>query len=253
MNIIITLAGHSKRFFKKGYKKPKYLLPLGNSTIIENVLNQFNDRDNFHLILSKSQIFKNKQILSYLKKIKKNIFFYIIDDHQLGPIQSILKANIQNFKGGFVISYNDFLVDWDYEKFKRLVYGYEGAIVSFSNFQPSSYTGTLYCYLKVRNNEVVSLREKKSYTKKPEKEVISTGIYYFEDFMKFKHYAKKVIKNRNNLIKNETYISQVFIPMMREKKKFLDFRCSNFISLGTPKDYELFLFWKKYFQFNELS
>jgi NDP-sugar pyrophosphorylase family protein len=252
LNIIITLAGYSKRFFEKGYDKPKYLLPLGKSTVIENVLNQFNDNDNFHLILSRSQIEKYEQILPYLKNIKKNVSFYIIEDHKLGPIQSVLKAGIKDFKGGFVIAYNDFLVSWDYEKFKRLVYGYDGAIVSFSNFQPSSYTGTLYCYLKVKNNEVINLREKKSFTKNPEKEIASAGIYYFDDFEEFKYYANKLIKNKNNLIKNETYVSQVFVPMMKSKKRILDFRCSNFISLGTPKDYELFVFWKKYFQTNEL-
>ncbi len=252
MNIVVTLAGHSKRFFKKGYIKPKFLLPLGNSTVIENILSQFNDRDIYHLIFSKSQATKYKKNIISLKKIKKNIFFYIIDDHKFGPIQSVLKANIKNLKGGFIVTYNDFLVDWDYEKFKRFVFGYDGAIVSFSNFQPSSYTGTLYCYLKVKNNEIINLREKKSYTTKPEKEIVSTGIYYFNDYEEFKYYAEKVIKNKKNLIKNETYISQVFVPMLKEKKKILDFRCSNFISLGTPKDYELFLFWKKYFQHNEL-
>ena len=115
------------------------------------------------------------------------------------------------------------------------------------------HTGTLYCYLKVRSNEIVNLREKKSYTNNPENEVASAGIYYFDDLKKFEFYAKKIIKNKKNLINNEAYISQVFIPMLKEKKKILDFRCSNFISLGTPKDYELFLYWKNYFQNNELT
>lgn len=252
LNIIITLAGQSRRFFNKGYKKPKYFLPIGNSTIIDNVLRQFDDRDTFHLIFSKSQVMKNKKDILNLNKQKKKIISYVIDDHNLGPVQSVLRANIKYFEGGFIVAYNDFLVDWDYKKFKRLIFGYDGAIVSFSNFQPSMHTGTLYCYLKVRSNEIVNLREKKSYTNNPENEVASAGIYYFDDLKKFEFYAKKIIKNKKNLINNEAYISQVFIPMLKEKKKILDFRCSNFISLGTPKDYELFLYWKNYFQNNEL-
>ena len=75
MNIVVTLAGHSKRFFKKGYIKPKFLLPLGNSTVIENILSQFNDRDIYHLIFSKSQATKYKKNIIILKKNKKKYFF----------------------------------------------------------------------------------------------------------------------------------------------------------------------------------
>ena len=39
MDVLITLAGQSKRFYDAGYKKPKFLLPIGNSTIISEVIN----------------------------------------------------------------------------------------------------------------------------------------------------------------------------------------------------------------------
>ena len=42
------------------------------------------------------------------------------------------------------------------EKFKREIYGYDGAIVSFKGFHPSSFTGTLYCYLKVKNKQIIT-------------------------------------------------------------------------------------------------
>ena len=38
MDVLITLAGQSKRFYNAGYKKPKFLLPIGNSTIISEVI-----------------------------------------------------------------------------------------------------------------------------------------------------------------------------------------------------------------------
>ena len=36
--IIITLAGDSSRFFQSGYKTVKYKLPLGNSTVLEEII-----------------------------------------------------------------------------------------------------------------------------------------------------------------------------------------------------------------------
>ena len=38
MDVLITLAGQSKRFYNAGYKKPKFLLPIGNSTVISEVI-----------------------------------------------------------------------------------------------------------------------------------------------------------------------------------------------------------------------
>jgi NDP-sugar pyrophosphorylase family protein len=251
LDVIITLAGKSKRFLHENYNKIKYLLPIGRSTVIQQVLNLFSDSDYFHLIISKKQLQDNPYLKKYLKELKKNIFLYVINDHDNGPVFSVLEAKITNIKNNFIICYNDLLVDWDYKKFKRLCFSYDGGIVSFSGFQPSLFTGTLYCYLKTKNNEVVYLREKNSFTKNPASEIVSAGIYYFSNFDKFINYSEKLFKKKKNYINNEIYVSQVYLPMLNDKKKILDFRVKNFISLGTPKDYRLFLSWKKYFEKND--
>jgi NDP-sugar pyrophosphorylase family protein len=251
VDIVITLAGKSKRFYKEGYSKPKFLLPIGKSTIIEQVINLFEDNDKFHLIISKKQLNNESKIEKYLKNLKKNIYFYVIEDHNKGPVSSILAADIKSIKSEFIVCYNDLIVNWDYKKFKRLCYGYDGSIVSFSGFQPSFFTGTLYCYLKTKNNEVTDLREKMSFTKKQHNEIASAGIYYFSDFNEFRYYSKKIIDLKNNKISKELYVSEVYIPMINDGKKVLNFKVDNFISLGTPKDYRLFLSWKKYFNKND--
>ena len=98
MDIILTLAGKSKRFFDEGYHKFKFLLPIGKSTVIEQILNLFEDNDNFHLIISKKQLILNPLIKKYLHKLRKKIFLYVIEDHDQGPVYSILAANIKNIK-----------------------------------------------------------------------------------------------------------------------------------------------------------
>ena len=49
MDVLITLAGQSKRFYNAGYKKPKFLLPIGNSTVISEVIKKFDDNDVFSI------------------------------------------------------------------------------------------------------------------------------------------------------------------------------------------------------------
>ena len=251
MDVLITLAGQSKRFYNAGYKKPKFLLSIGRSTIISEVIKKFDDSDNFHLVVTEQQIKENKNLIKYIKSLRKNIYINIIKPHNLGPVYSALQVKTIKDDSSAVISYCDFLVDWDYKKFKREIYGYDGAIVSFKGFHPSSFTGTLYCYLKVKNRLVTELREKKSFTNKPFEEFASTGIYYFKDFGIFKENGYKALENKNMIKQHkEIYVSLPYIYLLNDKANILNFEVDRFVSLGTPKDYEEFMHWLNFFKKN---
>ena len=152
-------------------------------------------------------------------------------------------------KKDVIISYCDFLLDWDYKKFKREIFEYDYGITSFKGFHPSSFTGTLYCYLKVKNNLVRDLSEKKSFTRNTSEEFASTGSYYFKDFDIFKEYSLKAL-NSKLLKKNfkEIYVSLPYLFLLKEKKKILNFEVNKFISLGTPKDYNEYINWQNFFK-----
>ncbi len=249
MNILITLAGKSSRFKKAGIKKQKFLLPLSKkTTVISEILNNYDDNDNFHFVLTKSQKKKYLFLENYLRKLKKNIYINIINDHDYGPAYSAQHAKTCKNKNDVIISYCDFLIEWNYNKFKREIFSYDFGITSFKGFHPSSFSGTLYCYLKTLNNEVINLREKKSFTSQPHLESASTGSYYFKDFSIFLHYAEMALKNKNFLKDfKEIYVSLLYLLVLKDNKKILNFEVDNFISLGTPRDYKEFLNWKNFF------
>ena len=71
MKIIIPMAGNSKRFSDAGYKLPKFFLKIGKTMVIENVLNTYNDNDEFYLIFNNSQKKKYLKKILNLKKLKK--------------------------------------------------------------------------------------------------------------------------------------------------------------------------------------
>jgi len=251
MDVLITLAGQSKRFYKAGYKKPKFLLPVGNSTIIEEIIGKFDDNDRFHLVLTEQQIKENKNLTNYIKSLGKKIFLNVIKSHNFGPVYSAIQVKTIKDDSSVIISYCDFLIDWDYKKFKREVFGYDGAIASFKGFHPSSFTGTLYCYLKVKNKLVTELREKKSFTKNPSNEFASTGIYYFNNFSSFKKNGIKALNDKRMLKKyKEIYASLPYIYLLNDNLNILNFEVERFISLGTPKDYEEFTHWLSFFKNN---
>ena len=255
MNIIITMAGKSNRFLKSGINLPKFLLPLnGKSTVISEILNNYDDDDNFHLIITDKQNKKYKFLKNYLKSLKKNIYLNIIPDHNKGPAYSAIQAKSCEGKTNIIVTYCDFLMRWNYKKFKREIINYNFGIISFKDFHPSSFSGTLYCYLKVLNNEIINLREKKAFTNEPFLEFASTGSYYFRDFSDLKFYTQKAFKTKA-IIKNykEIYVSLLYLAIINKKKKILNFEVDKFISIGTPKDYNQYTDWYNFFNTNESS
>ena len=148
--------GKSLRFKSQGYKKDKFLLKIGqNEKVINKVLEMYNFNDHFHFIISNTQS-KIPTLKSYLQNLTKKNTVHVIEDHNKGPAFSVSKISDINFNEPAIITYCDFFVDWDYKRFLRNLYEYDGSIPVFKGFHPSSYSGTLYAYVKYNKKKKFS-------------------------------------------------------------------------------------------------
>ena len=96
----------------------------------------------------------------------KNIDIYTIDPHEKGPTFSILKAQIDlPHDSPIIISYCDFTIEWDYERFKRQAMGFDSAVPYFSGFQAASLGNTKYAYMMLDGDEMLELKETGTLTK----------------------------------------------------------------------------------------
>ena len=247
MNVIITLAGKSLRFAKEDIKKDKFLLSTGRDTIIlDHVVEMFNPDDTYHFIISNKQSKKKRLKKIILNTVKKGKI-HVVNDHNKGPVYSVLKLKNIDENEPIIISYCDFFVKWDYQRFLRNVYTIDGSVPVFKDFHPSSFTGTLYAYVKSdKKNNLISIQEKRSYTKNPINEYASCGIYYFKSLKIYRIFAKELLKKS----KNEAYVSLIFNLMKKSNLKLNIFEVEKFICLGTPLDFRIYLYWKKYFEKN---
>ena len=66
-----TVGKLAKRFKDKGYKDPKFLLPIGNSFVLEQVLNQFDDEDRQAIENEANSILEELQVLQLAKLGKR--------------------------------------------------------------------------------------------------------------------------------------------------------------------------------------
>ena len=248
MNIIITLAGQSKRFKKEGYKEPKFLIEIDGITMIEHVIEMFDPKDQFFFIINKKQNENYPFFKKIIKKIINNFKIIVIEEHDLGPAHSIFQLkNIIPNDEPIIISYCDFYVEWNYKNFLKEIRDYEGAIPCFKGFQPSSFGNTKYAYVKTNKNlELLQLREKESFTNDRHEEYASAGIYYLKSFNLFLETSKTLFREGSGNL-DEFYVSLLYNIIIRNKGLVKITSVDKFICWGTPEDLSMYNFWSKYF------
>jgi NDP-sugar pyrophosphorylase family protein len=252
IHVAIPMAGHSRRFKEAGHDKPKALLPVGDKLMIEHVIDMFDpEQCIFHIVVNAEQERDYPEIHTLIPEMAPNVKITVIDPHEDGPSHSVLQIVDIPEDAPFIVSYCDFFVEWDFQKFVYQIDGADGAIPAFSGFHPASFGDTFYAYMRINaDGRLLELREKKSFTDKRHEEPASTGIYFFRHFSLFRHYADRLI---NSPIKElpESYVSLVFNDMVNDGLNVHVPEVNRFICLGTPSDYEQFLFWHRYFSHQE--
>lgn len=248
MHVIITMAGHSRRFQAAGYRKPKALLPCGDQTMIEHVIDMFDqDRDTFHVVLNEQQAAEVPHLVGWLRTLAGNVRPVVVPCHDIGPIYSALQVPGINDEDEVLLTYCDFYVDWDYNRFRRHIHGADGAIVSFRGFQPASFGNTFYAYMRVAGDRMLELREKRSFSEDRASEPASAGIYYYRSWELFKCYARRLLEQKDRELP-EAYASLVYNDMVADGLYVVVHEARHFICLGTPEDYEQYQFWWGYFR-----
>jgi len=247
VNVIIPMAGHSRRFHQAGYVGPKALLSVGFKRMIEHVVDMFDTTlCHYHIVINSMQLSDDPDLIDYLAQLAVRVNVVVVENHELGPVYSVLQVDGIGDEEEVIISYCDFIVDWDYSYFMRHVSGEDGGIVSFRGFHPASFGDTYYAYLNVDGDRMVELREKRSFTQNRSQEHASAGIYYFKRFDTFKKYGQKWL-NKENKILPEAYVSLLYNDMVLDNLSVIVHEVGKFICLGTPDDYEQYQFWWKYF------
>lgn len=249
MKVIITAAGASKRFYDAGYTLPKYLLPLDGKTVIDHVISMFDYSDEFLLIVTKQARENHLDFFTKITSNYNNLTILTIESHNFGPCYSIVNQFTTNWLGNspFIITYCDFFVTWQYKQYLTFLENTnpDANLVTFQGFQPASRGSTLYAYCRTRDLEVLEVREKKSFTNHRESEFASSGIYYFKSWEIFLNCVNA--SSREFARFGEQYVSLLFNSAVNRNLLVNHYQIEKFICLGTPEDYEEYLYWYEFF------
>jgi NDP-sugar pyrophosphorylase family protein len=247
MNIVIPMAGHSRRFKTAGYHRPKAFIDVNGLPMIHWVCQMFSPKDHFFFVTLKEHV-SSPEYRKILENAAQNVKVIEVDPHEKGPVYSTLLADSElPDDEPVIICYCDFYQHWRYRQFKEKMVGYRGGMAVFKGYHPASFGETYYAYLKTNDkNEMLELREKQSFTDNRHEEFASTGVYYIESWKLYRKYANLILNN-DIKVGNEYYASLIYNPMVADGITVGLFEVEKFICWGTPEDLEQFLFWSSFF------
>lgn len=234
MNIVFTMAGKYSRFKLFGAKVPKYLLPLGQSTILEKVINEIKNCEHqcsyFFIANRDDQLFYPilRSIFSQHDIPHENLIY--IDDtssqletamkaseliEKISQIKPICFANIDTVIRGRSAFF---------DALKKMPF--ESAVLDTFNGRSSKYSyarsDDFGNVLEVVDQNIVS-------------EFACSGLYGFGSFEFMRGLAAELLKENN--LSNFTSLYNFYIKKGLTVKHVNSERMSDTVVLGTPEEY----------------
>ena len=237
--IVIPMAGLSSRFFKAGYKKPKYMLEAHGQSLFSHAVSSFSE-----YFQKEKFLFIVRDILGTVDFLKQeianlgihNAHFFILEEETRGQAETVYLGlqslplsdepitifNIDTFRPGF--RYPENITDWD------------GYLEVFKG------EGDNWSFAKPVNNSSSKVAE--TAEKRPISALCSTGLYYFKSIELFnRSYCDYLGKSASDWEKGELYIAPLYNYLINQKSEIhyhlID--RNEVIFCGVPDEYLEFL------------
>ena len=226
MIIIIPLGGIGKRFVDYGYIDPKPLIKVHGKELIIRLVDslKLNKLDRVYIIYNSELVFYNFEDKILFKN--KNINFLKLNHKTKGPAETVYSLTKmikdENFNEKAIIIDGD--VFFKFDILKKIRKEKDSAIFYFQTNELKP----IYSYIKIKNNFVVNIAEKKMISKNA-----NLGAYYFSSLLLLNTYLKEAIKIKSNRL----YISDIYKNFLNDKIKVkaINIKENLFEILGTPQ------------------
>ena len=230
------MSGVGKRFVDAGYYHLKPLICVGNSRIINEVMNMFPGIDDPLFIISKDHK-QSKELYKYLKGQWPKSLISQINSHKLGPGHAVYESKkFIDINRPSIVSYCDFSGNWDFEGFCKELSTVDSLILTYTGFNPHMLRNNKYAYVQKNSYGLVNaIQEKNSFTDFPTLEEASAGLYAFSSGkLLIESLSEQIRVNHSHM--GEFYVSLTIIPLLAKNLKVKTFLMDRFAQFGTPED-----------------
>lgn len=243
-NLIMPMAGFGKRFKESGFELPKPLINISGESMMIQAVKFLPMCNNNYFILRKDKF--TSLIKQKLVKNLKNTKIVELDKPTDGQASSCLIGinKIKNLNP-VTISACDNGVIYDQTKlYKALNQDYDILVWGTKLHYNSNRNPEMYGWIEIDENNLI----KKISVKKKEKSSshIVIGTFTFKNKNIFiKSYDQLVMKK--DKVNNEYYVDSMINHSLKIGYKCLLLEVDNFISWGTPNEYNTFQYWQSCF------
>lgn len=250
MKIIIPMTGYGSRFVAAGYKELKPFIEVQGKPIIQWIIDgMYPGETDILFVCRKEHLDTIPDMREKLLGIALTAEIYAIDDWvKKGPVYDVLRASdcIPD-DVPCIINYCDFYMYWDWSRFKKEVWerGCEGCVPCYTGFHPHLLPAkNLYAScLTDKEDNLVEIREKYSFSEDKTLAKHSPGVYYFRSGALLKKYCQKLVDS-GQALNGEYYVSLPYNFMVKDGLKvWVPTNVEQFCQWGTPEDLEEYLFW----------
>lgn len=250
MKIIIPMTGYGSRFVAAGYKELKPFIEVQGKPIIQWIIDgMYPGETDILFVCRKEHLDTIPDMREKLLGIAPTAEIYAIDDWvKKGPVYDALRASdcIPD-DVPCIINYCDFYMYWDWPRFKKEVWerGCEGCVPCYTGFHPHLLPAkNLYAScLTDREDNLVEIREKYSFSEDKTLAKHSPGVYYFRSGALLKEYCQRLVDS-GQALNGEYYASLPYNFMVKDGLKvWVPTNVEQFCQWGTPEDLEEYLFW----------
>jgi hypothetical protein len=226
------MLGLSSRFFKAGYKVPKYMLPLWGGTVFEHVIKSFYryyDTDKFILII-RSDFYDIEFLEDTLRKLGvSNWKIKIHEGETLGQADSVRYALNGEFSDEELFIFNIDTILYDFKK--ELLINKAGYLEVFQGI------GSHWSFVKPSN--LVPGQAEQVVEKQRISSLCSNGLYNFSSLDLYINLFEYYIKNEWDK-NSELYVAPIYQTAINLNRivSYKKVDVSHIGFCGTPDEYE---------------
>lgn len=232
INLLIPAAGKGERFKNEGYETPKINLKVNGKTIIQNIIECFNNQAETKVLLHEND---NLEFNSFIDKDS----IVEISERTGGQAESSLRL-LKEIDNSLPILFHS--ADCILDKDLKIKMGmYDVIIYTKKNYRRAFSQSLNYGWVNKKNQKIESFSIKEQ--PKSEDSSVILGVFLFKNKEVFERLYFETLDQSKN--KKEIHIDNLVESAMTNKMKIKIEESENSIMLGTPLEYELFNYMNK--------